>query len=548
MKQLLIRRRPFADESFLGYLLALTELNGGNSITELLTNIKGDLQHKDMISGFLLKTAPPLMQLSHLTGAEQAELFRLMYTRPSTAHPREVICSFNGLPIHQYLLRTKQARFCPACLVAHNYYRRSWDIAMVTTCLEHQCKLLDHCPRCQRPVGWTRRDCITECVCTFNLTDSAIVPVAPEEMDLTHHLFHLTNLSVPTTTPSTYEPVGILRELDLLAVTQVLSFIGSFMNGELALAERSRKLCNELSADDYHATVLKAYRVLENWPTNYFAWLETLRQTPKKMPRQAASGFAKEFGYFYDTLFGKLKKQSAFEPLRQAFLDYAVTWDGGYVSFLTPTHLEGRSVQYLSQAQTKTILKRDSRFVDAWIQDGTLRAITRQWGTKKLCLIDAEDVARLQKALQEQVTTNILAQELQLTLKGVYHLAQAGLLKPLTHTRQIRCGKVLFPGNTAQDFIAALCQQEKRLPRVAKQQRLTWQETLSLFKRYGITRAKFYEDIYCGKVSPCVARKNAGLDGLSFETAAILGYMKSQGKTMKDGAWNKFSLSLDLAK
>lgn len=548
MKQLLIRRKPFADESFLGYLLALTELNCGNSITEILTSIEKDLQHKDTISGFLFKAAPPLAPLAHLTGAEQADLLRLMYTRPSTAHSRDVICSFNGLPIHQYLLRTKQARFCPACLATHNYYRRSWDVALITTCLEHQCRLLDLCPRCQRLVGWTRRDRITECVCGYKLTDSATIPVAPEELALTRHLFHLTNLPVPTTTQSVYEPAGILRDLDLLAFTQVLSFIGSFMNGELALAERSRKLCNELSADDYHATILRAYRVLENWPSNYFAWLETLRKMPKKMPRQAATGFAKEFGYFYDTLFGKLKKQPAFEPLRQAFLDYAVTWDGGYVSFLTPTHLEGRSVKYLSQAQTKAILKRDSRFVDAWIQDGTLRAITRQWGTKKLCLIDAEDVARLQKALQQQVTTKILAQQLQLTLKGVYHLVQAGLLKPMTHTRQIRCGKVLFPGNTAQDFIAALCQQEKRLPQVAKQQRLTWQETLSLFKRYGITRAKFYEDIYCGKVSPCLVRKGAGLDGLSFETAAILRYMSSQGKKMKDGAWNKLSFSPDPAR
>ena len=37
---------------------------------------------------------------------------------------------------------------CPACLAARQPRRKEWRHALVTACAEHNCQLIDECPRC----------------------------------------------------------------------------------------------------------------------------------------------------------------------------------------------------------------------------------------------------------------------------------------------------------------------------------------------------------------------------------------------------------------
>ena len=41
---------------------------------------------------------------------------------------------------------------CPACLAARQPRRKEWRHALVTACAEHNCQLIDECPRCQAPL------------------------------------------------------------------------------------------------------------------------------------------------------------------------------------------------------------------------------------------------------------------------------------------------------------------------------------------------------------------------------------------------------------
>ncbi len=46
-------------------------------------------------------------------------------------------------------------QYCPACLASDGrpYFRRSWRLAHVATCLEHGCRLHDRCWQCDKPVA-----------------------------------------------------------------------------------------------------------------------------------------------------------------------------------------------------------------------------------------------------------------------------------------------------------------------------------------------------------------------------------------------------------
>jgi len=51
-------------------------------------------------------------------------------------------------------------QYCPACLAADStpYFRKTWRLALMTFCIEHNCQLLDRCWACQAPVSFHRMD------------------------------------------------------------------------------------------------------------------------------------------------------------------------------------------------------------------------------------------------------------------------------------------------------------------------------------------------------------------------------------------------------
>jgi hypothetical protein len=59
--------------------------------------------------------------------------------------------------------RTRSAygqQFCPLCLSADEvpYYRRSWRLAFMTVCPEHEVMLHDRCPQCESPLSFHRAE------------------------------------------------------------------------------------------------------------------------------------------------------------------------------------------------------------------------------------------------------------------------------------------------------------------------------------------------------------------------------------------------------
>src|SRR2546421_2395892 len=148
---LLIRGKPNADESLMGYIIRLTERNGYPSPSWIVK--RAELNYGiNRSCSFVYKSPETLSGLSHLTGASISELAAITYS-PEKSY-RYDSCLFYGNVLHQSFVRLGYPKLCPHCLSESPYCRRVWDLPAATTCLKHKCLLMDECPSCMRRISW----------------------------------------------------------------------------------------------------------------------------------------------------------------------------------------------------------------------------------------------------------------------------------------------------------------------------------------------------------------------------------------------------------
>jgi hypothetical protein len=128
-KRLLLRSKPKPDESFMGFILRLTELNEYDNPAWIVREAGIGYPHNNSTV-----TSHKLLDLSGLatfTDVDIADLVSLRYPvdKQSSATNRRL---FFGLTVPQYVIRLKHQKVCPRCLLDAAYIRRIWEFALVT--------------------------------------------------------------------------------------------------------------------------------------------------------------------------------------------------------------------------------------------------------------------------------------------------------------------------------------------------------------------------------------------------------------------------------
>src|ERR1043166_7508768 len=139
---------PNPDESFVGYLTRLTELNYYESPSWILQLAElGKYERKEALA---FSEPEKLLQLSELTNVNTPQLLEITHQRETAKRHRHVDCKFFDLLVPRSAIQIRPARICPACLRDDGYVRRIWELNIVTTCPRHKCLLIDECPGCHR--------------------------------------------------------------------------------------------------------------------------------------------------------------------------------------------------------------------------------------------------------------------------------------------------------------------------------------------------------------------------------------------------------------
>lgn len=172
--RLLVSRKPHSDESLMGYILRLTELNNYDTCSWILKRAGFNSSLVSVSCSFAFNDKAQLKGLAQLTNSSPEELAPL-FCPPAKKHGI-FIQSIFGKPVPKRMIRLKRQKLCPECLHISTYHRRIWDLSPVTACPLHRCLLLDECPNCMKRISWVRKN-VSICRCGYDwrLATSALV-------------------------------------------------------------------------------------------------------------------------------------------------------------------------------------------------------------------------------------------------------------------------------------------------------------------------------------------------------------------------------------
>lgn len=523
IKRLRLRDRPQPDESFTGFFIRLTELNDYDTPSWIFE--AAGLNHRLIHMGcsFAFDKSVDLSLLAQLTGVEAHELMAMTY--PSKNKSDSVfMCSMFGMAVPKYVIRLRRCRICPLCLVESLYCRRIWDLAAATVCPLHKCQLVDECPKCKQRITWVRNK-VAVCNCKYDWRSCVPEQVENSELEVTKQIYKLCGLPIDGSTADKELNGNPLLSLSLEHFLSALFFVASQYAG--ITDTKGKFLAPSRSNSEIHSLITRAFKVFENWPDNYYSFLDWRRLNRNET--RHVGGLRKDFGEYKSALYKQLSSVSL-DFLRDSFEEYLRTrWDGGYVTNIKRLGKLPYPKKYLSRDEARIKLQADFKDIDAFIEKGKLKGVVRQQGKSRLILIDAASVEELKRKFEDRIGLNETAQLLGISLQRVHDLVAHGCLQPLRGPTVDNYKKWKFSYRQVIDLLGSIRNMIMETADGTTDNALTFARVLNVFalcKGFGVGR--FVQLILNREIAPCGEVQETGLKAFLFSEQLVHEYVRNQ--------------------
>jgi hypothetical protein len=382
----------------MGYILRLTERNRYETPTWIFKLINPQHKEDNQNCKIIFEPTQYLNSLAHVINIQVDKLRQLIY--PNASNSDGAYSSyFFGQEVSTYAIQITHLKICPDCLLEAPYCRRIWELPIITTCPTHKRLLIDKCPNCNKRISWFRKTvCI--CPCEFDWRKSPPAPVEESELKLAHHIYRLCRLSLDSYSISKSVNENPIYSLTLQGTLSALFFIAGQHQG--LSATTNKNLLRSGRNWDFHLLFTKAFSVFEDWPNNYYLFLDWVRERELSAPpnrRRQKSILYIEFGKFYVSLF-KILSGSQFNFIRKAFVEYLIKrWEGYYVSSYDPKRRTTHHYKskYISRSDAIRLLGTDEEQIKWLIQMDKIRITVRSKGKRRLFYVDVTDIKKLMR-------------------------------------------------------------------------------------------------------------------------------------------------------
>src|SRR5258706_14348729 len=512
-KSLVLSATPWWDESFVGYLIRLTEMNRYGSPSWILQLAGlGKYFHKVAVA---FDEDSDLGALARLTRTPEDTIRSIHYSLadPSnTKRNRLRDYKILGHPVPRTAIRAGRPKVCPACLLEHGYCRTQWDLIAVTACPIHKCLLMDECPHCNRRIPLSRQK-LSECHCEFDWRRSEPILVDETELELSRRIYACIGKESQPSIGGVQ--MDNLRGLSLKDLLSVLFF---FASQYFTASDHNHKRLHimgfgtSMRNETVHHFLCKAAWVFRDWPTNYFSFLhwriENLR------PSKEVIGVHNTFGNYWKALFTQFRSPS-FDFLRVGFEEFITkNWEASHISrvFRLSKHTRDNK-RFVSKEEARQSLGVSSDTIVNWLKTGQLTGMTRKNGRSKIFLIEAASVVELKTQREDLIDTKDTAKRLGLTIKQTAALTRAHILIQ-RDLHRLRTG--IFYSISDIDHLLARIASTLSLQAGKPGKRLTFLQVVSRLKGRKMKVAHLIMSIVNGQIRPCTISKGAGFQRFMF--------------------------------
>jgi hypothetical protein len=567
LKRLPFTEEPQPDENFVGYLLRLTQLNDYDTVSWIL-QMAHIRDYADASSSFSSDPSLDLLPLAQLAGVNCLKLSQLIY-RPIriTANRKMGEYSVFGAPLAHYLIRRKHPKICPGCLREREYLRRVWDLAPVTACPLHKCLLLDECPSCGARISWSRR-AISVCRCEFDWREHASAEVDDSELEVARQIHLLCKLPVGAIKADKLGANNPLYSLRLQPFISALIFVASQFAGGVA-RERQQQIIDTKGKffatsrrnAETHELLNKSFKVFDNWPNNFFSFLNQRRSEKRRSEYSPGSG--NYFSEYKSALFVQLAAPD-FDFMRDAFKEYkrALRYEnyvmgGNGMSDATPktegirlSVEAGNSViteqpkeeisnlhkTHVPGSEAKRTLKTTWTGLSRLIDSGNLKVIVGSRGRNRVVLIEKASLDDLKAKLEKALLLGEVKQILGISTERVQELIECGLLNPIHGPVVDGHGDWRFDRDEAVGLINRLDKLVRKNGKGDKGRVLDFKSALVKVRRAGVGAGTFLQAVLDSRIELCGRVKGKGLRGLLFRKKSVDDYAQSELKRLMGDA------------
>jgi predicted XRE-type DNA-binding protein len=517
VKRLLMTAVPKPDESLLGYIIRLTEINDYDTPSWIvqLAGVGNFLRAEALLA---FESSLSLLNLSKLTGVQEEKLTNLLYRPIDLSRKKYGDYLMFDAPVPKYVIRPRHTKICPPCLRDFGYIRKIWDLTPITACPIHKCLLLEVCPDCQRHFSWMRNR-VSYCECGCDWRDSPVLTIDSSQIQVSRRIHILCKLPVSedAVAPSSCP----IQKLDLKHFLSAIFFIASQYLG--GIDTKGKSLWPSVRNEELHLLLCKAFSVFEDWPNNYFEFLDWRKnQVNKATP---AMGLRGKFEGYKSALYIQLIS-SQLDFMRDAFEVYLTSrWDGGYTSHLKRLGEPARqSAKYASRREAKKLLKISFEGIDRLIAAGKIKAIVRPRGRGRLILIDKESLKEFHREHNQSLYQKQVVKVLGIPHKRVLELIDYKLLNPLRGPNIDGCRDRKFSNKEVHDLLTKT-RGKARAGKMGVNITVSLSLAFRNLIRNRVGMGKFVKAILDGEISPCGVSTKTGLGGLLFLKEQISTYV-----------------------
>jgi hypothetical protein len=519
---------PKTNESLMGFILRLTEKNVYETPSWIIELAGLNITRLYFRCSFLFDKSLDLTHLSQLTGTAPDKLIALSYppVDESISRRRNI---FSGYPVPKYIINLRHPRICPGCLSDSAYCWMAWDMALVTACPIHECMLIDQCPGCKQNLGWVRKR-LSICRCGLDWRRITSPQVGESELKIVRYIYRLCGFSPDG---NTYEDKSQnpLFSLELEPLLTALLFIASQYKGKTDI--KGKFLVRSHRVGEIHLLINKATAVFEDWPNNYFSFLDwlSLQNNESRYP----GGLIKDFGGHKTILFN-LPASSPLIFMRAAFEEYLHTrWTGGYVSTIPRLNALPYSKKYMPATDARVKLNTDVRHIYRLIKVGELKAVVRKQKRGRVILIDAKSVEDLKSRLEDHTSLKKTADLLGISQQRVHDLVAHGCLRPLKGPSQGGFRHWKFSRSQVIDLLDNISTRINKNANALDDSPLTFFEVLRIFSRCkGFGLGRLVQLILKGEIVPFSKSQAIGLKAFTFPEKVVRKYLQRHQRNSRE--------------
>lgn len=411
--RLLRTPRPYPDENLKGLIVRATEENCYYTSALLISLAEVRVDSKTRRTLYRERQFRNLSEMLNLSILELQDLACLLGIEgiPPKAY------NMFGQRIHKYSVRTADPKICPGCLRESNHIRKIWDLAAFTCCPKHRTLLIEKCQACNKQISWSRHQ-VSVCGCGQDWRGLFLPEVSEAEMILSRLILK----SCGIIEGAESNPLSTVSLSELLCSVY---FISGLQHG---VVDATGKLyAVKLAHKELHESLTNAVAVFEDWPDNYFEFIERCRG--QISTRVGESGLYKDFGKLYDPLF--IRKNNPLPNfMRVAFKQYLTAhWDGGYAGWCSSIPKEDLSTKkYMTKNETAKELNIAWQTVERLYKKDYIRGTFYPWINRSRILIEADSVRELKERWSKAITSRQAGEMLGIGRRAVVSLVESGCL------------------------------------------------------------------------------------------------------------------------